>query len=254
MDCRKHLAGYWLTEIVHVLHCSGFIVFNTVTYPNFLRFVQSIGAEIINSDMSFAVSRHGYRVSPKRSKGETEPVRGWFEWAGGSPAALFCQSTNLLNPGHWRMVWDIIRFNQQSLETLRAYEKGGPSVESMSGSIGEWLDARGYGQTFRRNYLIVSSVRLVLARDSKLTSVRLTALAANDRLDLVDSPFTSVQLLPSSDASAFHAQPPSSADFRPSTMVDITRWLQDIRGKSPREDVKGSYPSGQVWWRQGGQC
>lgn len=57
------------------------------------------------------------------------------------------------------MVWDIIRFNNQSLETLREFEKKKKkgAGEDAGGSIGEWLDQRGYGQGFRRNYLVVSS-------------------------------------------------------------------------------------------------
>lgn len=138
---------------------TGFIVFNTVTYPNFLRFVKLIGATILESDMSFSVSRWGGASAaaspPKTSPGGSsrEAKRGWFEWAGSSPGALFCQGSNLLNPSHWRMVWDVIRFNNQSLETLRQCGEG--SGEKDAGSIGDWLDARGYGDSFRRNYLIV---------------------------------------------------------------------------------------------------
>lgn len=119
---------------------SGFIVFNTVTYPNFLRFIKHIGAEILESDMSFAVTRHGFL--------DGKEVQGKFEWAGTSLGALFCQWTNVFNPLHWRMVWDIVRFNLQSVESLR-------TSTGDTQSIGEWLDERGYGQGFRRNYLIV---------------------------------------------------------------------------------------------------
>ncbi|SNX87666.1 uncharacterized protein MEPE_06376 [Melanopsichium pennsylvanicum] len=121
---------------------TGFIVFNRVTYPNFLRFLQLTGVEILNSDMSFSVTRFiksfgGY---------------GGFEWAGGSLAALFCQTSNVLNPGHWRMVWDIVRFNQQSVDYLRQC-KNHPVVGAEI-SIGQWLDERGYSKSFRKNYLI----------------------------------------------------------------------------------------------------
>ncbi|CAO1635858.1 unnamed protein product [Parajaminaea phylloscopi] len=158
---------------------TGFIVFNTATYPNFLRFVKYIGAEILESDMSFSVSRWGIPRLPSsltffaslfptilngdgsRSRqtlarpGETgDAIRGWFEWAGSSPAALFCQATNLVDPSHWRMIWDVIRFNSQSLETLRAFESGKVDREEAAGSIGQWLDKRNYGHNFRRNYLI----------------------------------------------------------------------------------------------------
>lgn len=158
---------------------TGFIVFNTVTYPNFLRFVKHIGVEILESDMSFSVSRWGIprlpttltffaslfptilngdssrtRQTLARPGEKGQPVRGWFEWAGTSPAALFCQVTNLANPSHWKMVWDVIRFNNQSLETLRNFESKKGRGEDEAGSIGDWLDKRGYGEGFRRNYLI----------------------------------------------------------------------------------------------------
>lgn len=119
---------------------TGFIVFNKVTYPNFLRFLQLTGVEILDSDMSFSVTRH------------TSAGYGGFEWAGGSPAALFCQKSNLVNPGHWRMVWDIIRFNQQSVDYLREAKER--VKEGKEESIGEWLGRRGYSESFRRNYLI----------------------------------------------------------------------------------------------------
>ena len=81
--------------------------------------------------MSFSVSRD----------------RGLFEWAGTSLGALFAQSRNLINPGQWRMVWDILRFNNASLELLRK----GSSEES----IGRYLEREGYSDSFRDNYLLV---------------------------------------------------------------------------------------------------
>lgn len=110
---------------------SGFIVFNTVTYPNLLRFFALIGVEHIASEMSFSVSRD----------------RGLFEWAGTSLGALFAQRRNLVNPGQWRIVWDILRFNNASLDLLRK----GSSEES----IGSYLEREGYSDAFRDNYLLV---------------------------------------------------------------------------------------------------
>lgn len=97
--------------------------------------------------------------------------RGGFEWAGGSPISLFCQKRNLLDPNHWRMVFDILKFNIQSLETLRKAkgkedrrERIGIKAENgiefddedEEESIGDWLDKRDYGEYFWKNYLIVS--------------------------------------------------------------------------------------------------
>ncbi|CEH12499.1 hypothetical protein CBOM_00477 [Ceraceosorus bombacis] len=137
---------------------TGFIVFNEVTYPNFLRFLKHLDIAILQSDMSFSVSRSFapslpfFRTnkSDEPSKSQQPSQRGAFEWSGSGPAALFCQLENLLDPSHWRMVWDIIRFNHQSLDTLREAQNG----KAVKGNIGNWLDQRGYGDAFRNNYLI----------------------------------------------------------------------------------------------------
>lgn len=114
---------------------SGFIVFNAVTYPNFLRFAkQAKGVDVIDSDMSFSVSRD----------------QGAFEWAGSSAGALFAQRSNLLNPLHWRMVWDILRFNACALELLSgdADDAGGEEP------IESYLARNGYSHAFRDNYIL----------------------------------------------------------------------------------------------------
>ena len=85
--------------------------------------------------MSFAVSRD----------------RGAFEWAGGSPAQLFAQTKNLWDLGHWRMIWDILRFNAFSTEVLREVAE-----EDEELSIGRYLERHGYSESFRDNYLLVS--------------------------------------------------------------------------------------------------
>ncbi|KDN51352.1 FAD/NAD(P)-binding domain-containing protein [Tilletiaria anomala UBC 951] len=171
---------------------TGFIVFNEVTYPNFLRFLRLQGVDILDSDMSFSVSRSSVPRLPRSfppipsfgsslptitnagqavwanrnnqrgaSDGDDDedallPERGAFEWAGGSPSALFCQFTSLFDPSHWRMVWEIIRFNHEALVTLRldSNKKRQKGQTEREESICEWLDARGYSDSFRKNYLI----------------------------------------------------------------------------------------------------
>ncbi|PWN47876.1 FAD/NAD(P)-binding domain-containing protein [Violaceomyces palustris] len=117
---------------------TGFIVFNRVTYPNFLNFLNLVRIPILDSDMSFSVTRRELEL-------------GSFEWAGSSPGALFCQKENLLNPSHWRMVWEIIKFNYQALHFIRSSSSSSRDDEV---SIGTWLDQRGYGKGFINNYLI----------------------------------------------------------------------------------------------------
>jgi hypothetical protein len=170
--------------------------------------------------MSFAVSRTAELVKPKLNapfapafpsltKDNQAKERGAFEWAGGSPSSLFCQWSNLFNASHWRMVWDIIRFNYQSLETLRLYQNKNFKIEKEQ-SIGQWLEERGYGENFRRNYLIVSEFRplirsflfLLNGRDSLLFHL---PLLANGCFHLVNSSLKDIQRLSGSNITSIYA-------------------------------------------------
>lgn len=87
--------------------------------------------------------------------------QGLFEWAGTSLSAVFAQRRNIFSPRMWRMIFDIIRFNQFALDLLKDEEKsevytngnGLSHVESQE-SIGQYLDREGYSQAFRDDYLI----------------------------------------------------------------------------------------------------
>ena len=95
--------------------------------------------------------------------------QGLFEWAGTSLAAVFAQRRNLLSPRVWRMIFDIIRFNQFALDLLKDGEKGqvyqngngavngngkGVHKAETQETIGEYLDREGYSDAFRDDYLI----------------------------------------------------------------------------------------------------
>lgn len=80
---------------------------NAATYSNFIAFWKELNAEIIPSKITFDVSRD-YRA---------------FEWAVTSPYALFALRENLFRPTFWCMIFDIVRFNQFSLDHLSAEEK-----------------------------------------------------------------------------------------------------------------------------------
>lgn len=87
---------------------------------------------------------------------------GLFEWAGTSLSAVFAQRRNLLSPRVWRMIFDIIRFNQFALDLLKLEGKSEvPYNGSINGyfeekqeTIGEYLDREGYSDAFRDDYLI----------------------------------------------------------------------------------------------------
>ncbi|KAF4995138.1 hypothetical protein FDECE_12883 [Fusarium decemcellulare] len=119
---------------------TGFIVLNTATY-------HKVGVKTDPTEMTFSVSRD----------------RGAFEWAGSSLGSLFCQRRNILSPRMWRMIFDIIRFNQFALDLLINDEEDTCNTELGGGmmdhvtkdeTIGEYLEREGYSEAFRDDYLI----------------------------------------------------------------------------------------------------
>jgi len=125
---------------------TGFIVMNAATYPNFIRFLKEVGVDPVDSEMTFSVSRDN----------------GAFEWSG-ETKGIFAQRRNLFRLRHWRMIFDIIRFNQFALDLLADDDEGavtrlGTPVagrkHSRDMTIGQYLEKEGYSRAFRDDYLI----------------------------------------------------------------------------------------------------
>jgi predicted NAD/FAD-binding protein len=110
---------------------TGFLVFNDRTYPNLVKLFTALGVQSADSDMSFSV-----RIGD-----------GALEWSGTNLATVFAQPANLVRPRFLRMLSDLLRFNR---EASRLAESGA----TVTGTLGEFLDARGYGREVRELYLI----------------------------------------------------------------------------------------------------
>jgi len=109
---------------------TGFIVFNDVTYPNFIALLDELGVESQSSDMSFSVSNR----------------RSGLEYNGASLNALFAQRSNLLRPSFYRMLLDILRFNREAPALL--------DDPAGSALLGDYLDANGYSREFVDHYIV----------------------------------------------------------------------------------------------------
>ena len=109
---------------------TGFIVFNDRTYPNFIRLLDEIGQESQPSEMSFSVQSRD----------------GGIEYSGTSLNALFAQRRNIVRPPFYRMIRDILRFNETAL----------PSVDHLDEpqTLGAYLSDNGYGLEFVDHYLV----------------------------------------------------------------------------------------------------
>jgi len=114
---------------------TGFIVFNDRTYPNFIKLMSRLGVASQPTQMGFSVSSNGSSPSP-------------YEYSGSGLDGFFAQRRNLLKPGHWQLLREILRFNRACTQ---AYREGELSANM---TLGEYLNREGYSQLFQEHYIL----------------------------------------------------------------------------------------------------
>ncbi|KAL0718893.1 hypothetical protein Bca4012_068216 [Brassica carinata] len=115
----------------------GFIVFNTVTYPNMIEFFKSLRVDMEIADMSFSVSLDNGRGC---------------EWGCRSLSSLFAQKRNILNPYFWKMITEIKKFKEDVLKYLEDQERNLDLDRTKT--LGEFLKSHGYSDLFQKAYLV----------------------------------------------------------------------------------------------------
>ena len=100
-EANDYLGGHTHTHQIQVEQQevtvdTGFIVYNDRSYPNFMRLLARLGCSGQATEMSFSVKHDAINL----------------EYNGHSINSLFAQRRNLIRPGFYRMVRDILRFNQ----------------------------------------------------------------------------------------------------------------------------------------------
>jgi predicted NAD/FAD-binding protein len=126
---------------------TGFIVFNDRTYPNFIRLLDEIGQESQPSEMSFSV----------------QAEYGELEYSGSSLNTLFAQRKNILRPPFYRMIRDILRFNESTMRDAGEFDE--------SQNLGEYLCSNGYSHEFVDNYLIPMAAAIWSAEPSSILNM-----------------------------------------------------------------------------------
>ncbi|TCT25743.1 NAD(P)/FAD-dependent oxidoreductase [Thermomonas haemolytica] len=109
---------------------TGFIVHNPVHYPLLTRLFDDLGVATQPTTMSFSV----------------HDARTGLEYNATSLDGLFCQRRNLFSPRFLGMVRDLLRFYRQAPQLLQG-DGPGPT-------LGDWLEANGYGEAFRDLHLV----------------------------------------------------------------------------------------------------
>jgi len=110
---------------------TGFIIYNERNYPLFSRLLAGMSVETQPTTMGFSVR---------------DDRRG-LEWTGcNSPNAVFGQRRNLVKPGFWRMLADILRFGREAPAVLE--------TDDDTRTVREFARDHGYGEWFVEAYLL----------------------------------------------------------------------------------------------------
>lgn len=134
-EAQSHIGGHTLTSDINFegetyAVDAGFVVFNEVTYPSFVKLLQRLGVESQPTSMSFSVKCE----------------QTGLEYSGTSLNTLFAQRRNLVRWSFLKMLMDIVRFNREARELL--------DQPAMAPTLRQVLAAGGYSEAFAEKYLI----------------------------------------------------------------------------------------------------
>jgi predicted NAD/FAD-binding protein len=109
---------------------TGFIVFNDWTYPNLIGLFDDLGVRSRPTSMGFSVRCEQCNL----------------EYSGNSLRTLFAQPRNLWRWGHYRLLYDILRFNREAPGAVERY--------SAEVTLGQFLRDGSYSREFADHYLL----------------------------------------------------------------------------------------------------
>ena len=135
-ESGNHFGGHSNTLLVdegdrQVPVDTGFIVYNSKNYPNLTALFDQLEVETLPTGMSFGVSMD----------------RGAVEYAGSGLNTLFAQRRNLARPAHWRMIGEILRFNNLCKQLIDQDSFGNRTVADL-------LHEERFSPAFRDRYLL----------------------------------------------------------------------------------------------------
>lgn len=109
---------------------TGFIVYNTTTYPQLTQLFEELNVATQASDMSFAIHNQNTNL----------------QWTGSGLGGLFLQPVNWLKPKHYRFVKEILRFHKESCGNIDAI--------ALDVSLVDYLKHNNYSDYFIENMII----------------------------------------------------------------------------------------------------
>lgn len=147
---------------------TGFIVHNPRHYPLLTSLFEELGVASQPTTMSFSVRNE--------SSG--------LEYNATDLDSLFCQRRNLASPRFWGMLRDLSRFYRESPALL--------DVAGEGPTLGEYLDAHGFGAMFRDDHLVPMASALWSSPSSRILAFPakylVTFMANHQMLQVSDRP------------------------------------------------------------------
>lgn len=113
---------------------TGFMVYNSLNYPNLMAMFDELGIKGQSTTMGFSVSMDD----------------GKFEWCAESLNGLLATPSNAVSPSFYLMMWDIVRFNKEAKKFLCLSE----SDPKKKQTTGEFLKAGRFSDSFVKYYLV----------------------------------------------------------------------------------------------------
>lgn len=134
-EADTRLGGHAHTVTVHEAHQdvpvdTGFLVYNTLTYPLFTRWLDYLQVSSTDSDMSLSIQNPS-----------------GLEWAGTDWGSIFAQKRNAFNPKFLGMLGEIHRFHRQAQENLALSKR-------YNWTLSDLVQSRRMSSTFLQLYLL----------------------------------------------------------------------------------------------------
>lgn len=134
-EANEYIGGHTNTVVVNddgrsLPIDTGFIVYNTTTYPKLMRLFDELGVATQESEMSFSLSC--------RETG--------FEYGNGLLDSLRARPRNLVSGDFWRMIADYLRFS-------RHVQRDVEDSSYTNATLGEYVEANHYSSSFVRYML-----------------------------------------------------------------------------------------------------
>ena len=109
---------------------TGFLVFNEPTYPLLTKLFKQLDVKIEKSDMSFAFWNKDKNIA----------------YNGSSIKGMFAQKRNFFSIPHYKMIKDILTFNELSTKDLKE------SSDNLDKTLGEYIN--NYSKAFKERYIL----------------------------------------------------------------------------------------------------